>query len=588
MKQELVPVELIDPNPYKRLEFRDEAKVLELAENIEQNCRDGVGTIGLLEIPIARRVDDRYQLAFAYHRHQAFLHLAGQGKNEFSRMPLIIESLTDQQMFEAMATEILLHREVTFIEEAETFHQYMQLFHKTSAETATRYGKTDEYVRSRLMFIQLPDSAKERARSGELNVSSARVLVSAQKIGGEKLVEKALKEIDTMKTSRMHDTPQDAIEHAIHNAPGVVRIYSSTPWLTANKNFPRKHLPKLTEKDLISVLGVSSDSESRLAKEILDTLSHGEEFTSDDATYPSFRPENLAKLRTLINPPACDRCPFHTVVDGSQYCGIQLCMERKKAAWSQKELEDISKKLGVPLYQKSDGTMVQLSSFQEADQKLWNEGVADLRLVPAQYMYNNFDGVGQNLRVVVVGATAEKRLKANATAQGKIDTERVSRELQEKVNHTIAQFELRFGWEVVSNALVPMLDGLAAPVLDYMMTQVFEYTFDDVQLPQGSDDLDELIEQARGAKKAESALQLRRILAYCLIFDRYIDVYGLNRENSIVEMAKRLQETAKKWEVKLPKDFLKQAEKYQAELDAAVRALKQPDEGKPAAKKAKK
>src|SRR5919109_4484723 len=212
-KQVLVSIDCIDPNPYQPASAKNEEKVLEISSSIVENVAAGIGTKGLNQVPTARKVGDRYQLAFGHHRHQAFVLLAGQQwtKGEYAEMPLIIEDLNDQQMFEAMVTENLQRREISFIEEAEMFHAYMTIFSKNSVETALRFQKSDEYVRGRIMFLQLPEAAKEKAKAGELNVTTARALVSVEKVGGEKLVEKALQEIDTMKTSRMHDTPQDAI-----------------------------------------------------------------------------------------------------------------------------------------------------------------------------------------------------------------------------------------------------------------------------------------------------------------------------------------------------------------------------------------
>src|SRR5690349_7410759 len=120
MKYVSVSIDCIDPNPYQPTSARNEEKVLEIAESIEQNVDAGIGTQGLNQVPTARKVGDRYQLAFGHHRHQAFGYLYyTKGKEAFGQMPLIIDELNDQQMFEAMATENLQRREISFIEEAE-------------------------------------------------------------------------------------------------------------------------------------------------------------------------------------------------------------------------------------------------------------------------------------------------------------------------------------------------------------------------------------------------------------------------------------------------------------------------------------
>jgi ParB/RepB/Spo0J family partition protein len=569
MKQVSVSIDCIDPNPYQPTSARNEEKVLEIAGSIEDNLAAGIGTLGLNQVPTARKVGDRYQLAFGHHRHQAFSYLYYTRSNEaFREMPLIIEDLSDQQMFEAMATENLQRREISFIEEAEMFHAYMEIFGKNSVETGQRFQKSEEHVRGRIMFLQLPAAAKEKAKAGEINVTTARALISAGKVGGDELVERALKEME----KDHHDSPQDAVEFVLENTQGVTRLSITADWATANKNFPRKHLPKLTIDNLVSILEVSSDSQSRLAREILGFIQNGSELHFDDQTYPSFRPENLAKLRTLINPTPCAKCPFHTVIDGSDYCGIELCADRKKQAWGAKKLEDTASTLGIPLYQKSEGRYVQLNAYDATDKKLFNEGHPDLRLAPASYMWNNFEGVGMDLKVVVVGETAEKRFKAAEKAGEKESAERVSRANQEKISEIQDQFQLRFGWEVASLAFATALEGMSVPLIDFLIGDMLDFVVDDVSLPEGSDDHDELLEVARKMKKADGAKQMRRIMIYDILFAKHFDHFD-RFGGSVVDLAKVLQETAKEWDIKLPKDWAKQAENYQAELDAAVAAV---------------
>lgn len=574
MKQILVTLDCIDPNPYQPASARDEEKVLEIAASIKQNFDDGVGTQGLNQVPTARKVGDRYQLAFGHHRHQAFVHLAGEGE-AFAKMPLIIEDLSDQQMFEAMATENLQRREISFIEEAEMFDSYMTIFNKNSVETAQRFQKTEEHVRGRIMFLQLPDAAKEKAKAGELNVTTARALVSVRKVGGDEIVERALKE-----TEKKHwDSPQEAIEHVLVNTQGITRLNISADWAQANKNFPHKHLPKITQSDLVSILDVRSDSESRKAGELLKVIYSGDEFSGED--FPEFSAENFLKLRTLLKPPACTKCPFHTSIDRSDYCGIELCMERKKEAWEHKKLEDVASNLGIPLYQKSDGKAIQLYPYNEADKKLFNEGHPDLRLAPASYQWTNFEGVGMDLKVVAVGETAEKRLKAEEKSQTKANDERVDYLEQRRLTNTIEQYALRFAWEVASMAFLPAFDGLTnLPILDCLLNDLMEFYVEDVEFPEGSDDHQELAEQARRMKKADGLKQMRRLMAYDLIhFKGWMrgDYVDWENKKPIVQLAKELQTLATEWGIKLPKDFMKQAEKYQTELDAAIKELKKPE-----------
>src|SRR5690606_35999601 len=116
--------------------------------------------------------------------------------------------------------------------------------------------------------------------------------------------------------------------------------------------------------------------------------------------------------------------------------------------------------VGVPFYQKSDGAFVKLNHYEDADKKLWNAKGPDLRLMPAKYMWNNFDGLDNNVCAVVVGKTAEKRAKNGAVASDQMEN-RNKREEQERVIRRIKRdHETLFLWEVASRAFASLFDGL--------------------------------------------------------------------------------------------------------------------------------
>src|SRR5690242_1187333 len=81
--QTLVPVELINPNPYQPRQTEDAEAVAEIAQSIKRN--------GLMQVPTARQVNGHYQLAFGHTRLAAFK------LNGEECMPLIIRELDDLQ-----------------------------------------------------------------------------------------------------------------------------------------------------------------------------------------------------------------------------------------------------------------------------------------------------------------------------------------------------------------------------------------------------------------------------------------------------------------------------------------------------------
>lgn|GEM_PF-6658595 len=582
-KQDLISIELIDPNPYQPASAEDPAKVREIAESVEQNFNSGIGTNGLLQVPTARKVDGRYQLAFGNHRRLAFALLLSKGNDAFAKMPVIIEDLSDVQMFEAMAVENLQRREISFIEEAETYHTYMTTFNKNSVETAARFQKSEEHIRGRIMLLQLPEAAKAQVKEGKINVTAARSLVSLNKIGGSQLVDKALKEID----SNDHDSPQEAVEHVLNNSQSATWLDKNAGWFSANKNFPRKHLDKLTRDQIMGLLNIPTGlADDTVYWEIKKLLAEYPILHTNltPENYPKLHEyEGIERLKVVLDPSPCEKCPFHTVMDNRHYCGIVFCRDRKVEAWHKKELEDVSKNLGIPLYQKSEGRAVELDVWNDADKKLFQDGHADLRLAPAQHMWNNFEGVGRELKVVIVGALAEKRLRAQDKAIEQSQAENEKQIRDSRINHLKRQYIDRFGWEVVSHAFAPAFDSLpSVAFLDFLINHIILEGSTYPDFPEGSDDLFELVDQAKKMKKASALGEMRRLAMFVVIYNR-IDTFPTGKgdhgdifhaQTPVLRYAQSCQTVATEWALKLPKDFSKQAEKYQAELDQAIKELK--------------
>lgn len=578
---EFIAIDCIDPNPFQPASAKNEEKVLEIAGSLVENLEAGIGTVGLNQVPTARKVGERYQLAFGHHRHQAFVLLATETtrayQKSFEKMPLILEDLTDQQMFEAMATENLQRREISFIEEAEMFHAYMTIFKKNSVETALRFQKSEEHVRGRIMFLQLPEAAKEQAKAGKLNVSLARDLVTVNKLAGEEGVKEALSLLAENEKDQIFDNPHEAIVDVLRELPEVQRMEYRLPWLEV-KRFPVKHLDTLSRKVLAELLDVTNGDVARkeLLDQVIQLLASGMEI--EDAQFPSFLPDQLEKVRVLANPPACTACPFHTTFDGDHYCALKLCYERKQHAWQKAEVEALWKKLGIPLYvnEATDGKAVELNRWNDADAKLFNERHADLRLKQtSRPTYSNFEGLPNYVVVVVVGKTAEKRLKANGKAVEAAQTGVRNYQIEQKIKNLKDEHVHRFLW----NVAVPAFEGLLEPLNNLPFT-IFLYSdvmFDSVDFLPGMDSKEEQIHQIQGMKRKPEAFKQLRRLMIAEVLDRAIGWKSYHQFNGakkvIVEAGKRCQKYAEQWNWKLLKYFDKQVEAAQAELDKAIKAV---------------
>ena len=572
----LVPIEKIVTNHYQKEEFRDEAKVQEIAESLKQN-RDK-GNKGLLQVTTVRPIEGgNYEQEFGRHRLYAFQQLAVVDPF-WNEMPVIIRELNDQEMFEGMATEQLVRRDLSFIEEGDMYYTYMTVFGRNSVETAKRFGKTEEHVRGRIFLLQLPEAAKEQAKQGKINVSAARELVTVNKLLGEAGVKEALAEMET----GIFDSPLEAIEQVLDESKETVRLDQRAGWFGAKK-FPTKYLERLSENFLKKLLGiVAKDTNVEVMMDLTGLAAEPKQVTEQSFPYlhnyllHRNGGQELDKLNVLFIPPACENCPLHGVLDGAHYCGLVICRDRKVKAWEKKELEDSAAKIGLPLYTREDGQAVDLNHRSTADNKLVKSRHADLRLMKANYMYNNFEGIGMNMKVVVVGKTAEKRATQQQAALEQGETEGLKRELQSQVHNLKTQFIDRFQWEVAAPAFASALDGLTSlPLMNFLLMSMIDCNRD-ANLPEGSDDEDELFTQAQKARKADGLRQLRRLLMVHTLHMKFVDTNSIKLyevRKPVVEFARVCEKIADEWGIKLGKTWITQAEKYQAELNAALKEL---------------
>lgn len=159
-----VSVSRIQPSPYQTRTV-NQATVDEIAQSILHN--------GLMHVPIARPIARGfYQLAFGHHRLAAFQKLG------ISTMPVIIQNLSDLQMFEMGAAENLKRRNLNPIEEAELIRRYMEEFKKNSVEAGEFFSMKDVTIRAKIRLLNLPDEQKRRLAAGEITIDMARAILA--------------------------------------------------------------------------------------------------------------------------------------------------------------------------------------------------------------------------------------------------------------------------------------------------------------------------------------------------------------------------------------------------------------------------
>ena len=598
MKNVLAQIDQIIINPFQPATGLDMEKVREIAESLKQ-FRDN-GTKGLHQVPVARQVNGHYELAFGRHRYEAFKQLSNAGDIFFADMPLLVQELSDEDMYAVMLSENINRRGISLVEIGEIFHDYMTKFKKTSVECAKRFGRTEEYVRSATRMLGLPEEGRQALTDGRITVTIGRDLLTVKKLAGEASAKAALFDI----TNDNFDSPKDAITNVLRSEAEISELPARAEWLTAKK-FPVKFLEQQGQQKIMNLL-IDLFNVKPTSAEFLEELRTLSARMIDNpgapvkaADFPLLSQHEYAFERAVAyaSLPACTACPVHAVVDGDHYCGFKACATRKQEAWNRKETDDKAKALGIKLYvnKAEEGEPWELNPNLDADKKLFADRHADLRLIQARHpVYWNFKDVPSSLRVVVVGETAKKRREADQvrlgntthTATGeKLDPKTAEQlrkkvELEREIHHLVEQAIDRFQWEVAAPVFGSVLDGIGSPVL---LEFILEHMIDcnrDADFPEGSDDEFELIEQAKKMKKADQLRMYRRLIMFHTFYNRVAfhgagDYGGIvDAKQPITKLTEVLTKIADDWGIKTGAAFTKAAEKYQAELDAAIKELK--------------
>ncbi len=179
---DLVPLNLIDSNPWQTRLEEDDVHVMNLARDIAANT--------LLQPGLGRRVDGRVQIAFAHSRLAAFrfLNVTGDAAGHFGEFPVIIRELSDRQMSDYAASENAKRKNLTAIETASAIQKRITDFGLTQLEAGAPFGYTNQGSVSHLLsLLELPELARNLINERLLPERHGRSLVPFAKIDPEKV-----------------------------------------------------------------------------------------------------------------------------------------------------------------------------------------------------------------------------------------------------------------------------------------------------------------------------------------------------------------------------------------------------------------
>jgi len=232
MAVEQIELDLIEDNPYQSRLTYHRGDIDDLAASIKAN--------GLLQVPLARRKDGQVQLGIGHLRKRAFVKLAKDGP-EWTKMPLDIRELSDEQMAVFALEENLKRRDITPIEVARAVGKYLDSFiDKTENDLAKLLNMTQGNISNMRRVLKLPAKVLEKVDEGRISFTMGRELLVFQgfnagktlewsrskKTMGDKPVDdeylmlEAIRNIDTPGTRQYgggHPCTVDGMHKAIHS-----------------------------------------------------------------------------------------------------------------------------------------------------------------------------------------------------------------------------------------------------------------------------------------------------------------------------------------------------------------------------------
>ena len=565
----LIPLDQIHDNPYQGRQAY---------ENIESLARS-IAADDLQETPKARKNGKGYQLKFGHRRCEAFRWLRenwqAQGLpnryEDYTVMPLDIEELTDEQMFVGAVIENEHRENLNDIERARMMIAYRDQFQKTSEQVGEKFGVNGATVRGLIRLLDLPEPVLAQIETGELTQGQARKLLTIASVD-EKEVALAAKRL------QHGEKVEDVMEQAMRSAENAVTMWQGWndgspcggqglwPLAMTPDKFPMKCLSELTATDVSKALELeplAADLRAKIEaymRYLFDEMQLS--VTAEIERHPEDA-DLIERIAHLAKPPACTACPFHAVADRAHYCGFKACHNRKKKAWILAEMQKVSKKLGIAVYDsKADGAAtlpLEESSYEknthQAHVKLVTDKDADLRVAQHKNEYSQHKWTESHwCRLVLVGkrvtAAKEKKAEAKSSQAEKEEAAQKQRELTRQRNDASRKFLDAYALPILAVAFEP-IEKVSIPVL---------CSYFSCRAP-----------KADAAARKSFHASLRVTMASNAI--RHL-LGWQDYEKGPTIVAKKLVGLATTWGVKLPSDFLTVAKGFEPAVAVETKGKK--------------
>lgn len=162
----MIPVDQIIPNRFQpRLEFDQEA-LDTLAASIKQH--------GIIQPLVLRRVQDKFEIIAGERRFKAS-QMCG-----MMQVPAIIAELDDNESAEVAIIENTHRRELSPIEEAQSYKKLLDRKYVTQEQLAQRLGTSQSNIANKMRLLQLDKAVQDALMKNQISERHARSLLRVQ------------------------------------------------------------------------------------------------------------------------------------------------------------------------------------------------------------------------------------------------------------------------------------------------------------------------------------------------------------------------------------------------------------------------
>ncbi|HEY2250965.1 MAG TPA: ParB/RepB/Spo0J family partition protein [Planctomycetaceae bacterium] len=159
----LIEEAAISRNPFQPRKEFDEESLAEMVESISQH--------GILQPLLVRVVDGAFQLIAGERR------LLAARRAGLAKVPCRVIELDDKGVCEVAIIENVQRADLSDLEKAQAFQDYLDKFGGTIEELAAKLGKNRSTVSNCLRLLELPDFVKISMGSGRISAGHARALL---------------------------------------------------------------------------------------------------------------------------------------------------------------------------------------------------------------------------------------------------------------------------------------------------------------------------------------------------------------------------------------------------------------------------